>query len=291
MASGALSGLYSGQARLWDLATGKELRSFEGHAGSITSVAFSPKGDTVLTGALDGSTRLWRVDTGEELAELFSFTDGTFAVIDRQGHFDAPNAGQSAHLYWIIGIETIGLDQLKERYFEPGLLPKKLGLGSEPLRDVASLTDVAMYPVVEIVNRPTRADPILRVLLRNQGGGIGRVVVRVNGKEMSNDARARPEQDVNAKELALQVDMTAARKWLNPGSDNRIEVFAYNAVGYLRSRGQVVEFESDSAGPSSPVTLWAIVVGTSKYADDKVNLRYPAKDARDIAKALELGQR
>ena len=38
-------------ARLWDAQSGKELRTFTGHANRVSSVAFSPDGKQVLTGS------------------------------------------------------------------------------------------------------------------------------------------------------------------------------------------------------------------------------------------------
>ncbi|PIU86675.1 MAG: hypothetical protein COS67_01255, partial [Deltaproteobacteria bacterium CG06_land_8_20_14_3_00_44_19] len=40
----ALSGSYDKTMRLWDIKTGKELRSFAGHTSPVFSVAFSPDG-------------------------------------------------------------------------------------------------------------------------------------------------------------------------------------------------------------------------------------------------------
>src|SRR5256885_5597220 len=55
-------------ARLWDVATGEELRAFKGHVDDVTSVAFSPDGARVLTaGSWDQTARLWDVATGEVL--------------------------------------------------------------------------------------------------------------------------------------------------------------------------------------------------------------------------------
>jgi WD40 repeat protein len=51
-----------GEAILWDVATGQKLRTFEGHRGSVCSVAFSPDGRYVLTGSGDGTARLWKVE-------------------------------------------------------------------------------------------------------------------------------------------------------------------------------------------------------------------------------------
>jgi WD40 repeat protein len=58
-------GSYS--VRLWDLATGKELRQFKGHTDGIRSVAFSADGKRLLTGSLDQTARLWETSTGKEL--------------------------------------------------------------------------------------------------------------------------------------------------------------------------------------------------------------------------------
>jgi WD40 repeat protein len=51
-------------AYLYDVATGKELKKFKGHTESISAVAYSPKGNQVLTGSFDGTVRLWDVKTG-----------------------------------------------------------------------------------------------------------------------------------------------------------------------------------------------------------------------------------
>ena len=49
-------------ARLWDVATGSEICRFEGHSDWISSVAFSPDGQFVLTGSHDGTARLWKIN-------------------------------------------------------------------------------------------------------------------------------------------------------------------------------------------------------------------------------------
>ena len=53
--------------KLWDSATGRELRTFSGHVSEVDSVAFSPDGSKVLTGSADMTAKLWDVDTGKEL--------------------------------------------------------------------------------------------------------------------------------------------------------------------------------------------------------------------------------
>jgi RNA polymerase sigma factor (sigma-70 family) len=52
---------------LWDAATGRLLRSFVGHAGEVTALAFSPDGKLVASGSADRTVRIWDTATGKEL--------------------------------------------------------------------------------------------------------------------------------------------------------------------------------------------------------------------------------
>ena len=60
----ALSGSDDMTARLWDVASGRLLRTFEGHSGLVIAVAFSPDGQYVLSGSSDMTVQLWKVDDG-----------------------------------------------------------------------------------------------------------------------------------------------------------------------------------------------------------------------------------
>jgi WD40 repeat protein len=51
--------------RLWEVATGKEVRRFRGHDGPVFGVAFSPDGAQALSAGVDGVMRLWDVATGK----------------------------------------------------------------------------------------------------------------------------------------------------------------------------------------------------------------------------------
>jgi WD40 repeat protein len=64
-----LTGGYDSVIRAWNVATGSEIRSFIGHAGSLSDLTFAPDGQTFVS-AGDNTARVWSLDTGNLLRTL-----------------------------------------------------------------------------------------------------------------------------------------------------------------------------------------------------------------------------
>jgi len=62
-----LSGSGDNTLKLWDVASGRELRTFTGHGDRIWSVAFSPDGRTAVSGSGDKTLKLWDAASGHVL--------------------------------------------------------------------------------------------------------------------------------------------------------------------------------------------------------------------------------
>ena len=60
----ALSGSDDNTLRLWEVASGRCVRTFEGHTAGLTSVALTADGRWALSGSYDKTLRLWEVASG-----------------------------------------------------------------------------------------------------------------------------------------------------------------------------------------------------------------------------------
>ena len=294
------SGSWDNSIKLWEVASGREMLSLSEHVNSVVSVAFSPDDKTLASASYDKTVKLWDVVKGTPLGTLYSVGTDEFLVVDADGRYDSSNAGQTPYLHWVVGMTPISLDQLKDRYYEPGLLAKIMGHNTEPLRPVPKLEDalLQLFPTATAQQSATQVNRI-DISLIDQGGGFGPVRVRVNGKEVVRDARQGRTLAGKTVELAVDIDPTL----LLPG-ENTIEVQAWNRDEILRSwpvvltlRGDELRAKTPTAVASTVATtqpaeapvLYAIVAGVSRYADPSMNLSYSGKDASDFAQALTLG--
>jgi WD40 repeat protein len=280
-------------ARIWNLETGQEIRRLVGHSNLINSFAYSPDGKEVLTSSDDGTTRLWETSTGVELATILGFSDGGWAVVDPRGHYDASDPDNLSSLYWVTdNLRTIDLGQLKEEYYTPGLLARVLR--GERLPDVTGMDTVALPPVLSATAEYNSAKHQLPITIRNDSGGVGKLLVKVNDRLLQTIEH--PVSPEDGKSLPMSIDLGDAP--FVPG-ENIIRVTAYDAANRIESQQLVVHYTmpaaAKGAAPSRASTtlnagrFFGIVVGTSVFGDPKLNLQFPAKDADSIATGLLLG--
>lgn len=91
--------------KLWEMSTGREIRSFLGHEMTVTSVEFSSDGKFLLSGSYDKTVRLWEVASGKEVHSISGIDAITDVVFDPKMKFfisvgyNQTGAGDSATIY------------------------------------------------------------------------------------------------------------------------------------------------------------------------------------------------
>ena len=284
-----LTGCSNGTARLLDL-DGNEIHLLEKHLADITSVAFSPDGKYVLTAGEDGAIIIWNKISGEKMATLAYLDQEDWAAIAPSGLFDA-SPGAMLKMYFVSGLEVIELDQLKERYYEPGLLSKIVEGKEEDIRYVDELEDAPLYPKL---NKYTIANGRLQIELEERSGGIGKASLFINNKEVLEDAN--PD-----RKTAFEIELPSFKSYFLPGKEqNTIALRLYNKEGWLKSPVHQVKYTDDAIGSKGieisdeeseeimlpKPCLYAIITGTSKYRGGKLDLAYPDQDAASMASAI-----
>lgn len=251
--------------------------------------------------SIDGaSVILSRVENGqaEKKATLLLLNeegDANWVVSTPAGLFDG-SANGTAALHYVDGLETIGLEQFEERYYEPGVLDKILAGREDEIRDVTGLTVVNMYPKVvgELKNKQ------LQLQLEERSGGIGKLSFFINGIEVEEDINRGRKKD-------LSINLDTYKRYFYTDRPNQLGLVAYNKEGWFKSRqyvwayhpsGIVVSSRGNIGSNTSTSSrsdfdhrrakLYALVVGTSKYRGEALNLTYADKDAIAMAEALDI---
>lgn len=267
----------------------------DGHrASDVSKFTFIPGGNHALSATYDGTIKIWNIKTGGEVATISFPGSMEWVVSTPDGLFDATE-GAMRQMYFRIGTEVIELEQLKERYFEPGLLQKILGFTPGGGRPVSDLSNVALYP--QIVHAQLNED-VLKVILKPREGGIGRVALMLNHN-------IELQSNINPDYLsAFELNLSPYKSYFTTTDEYTLSIRAYNEEGWLKSPPFVIaDHVSGAKGSISGTTrsltaqndtrlesvhLYALIIGTSRYRGAQLNLKYPDKDAAAFADALSI---
>ncbi len=292
------------------LGTSKYIRAYDSRAQlrwqqkSATgwAVNISGNGRIVIAALADGTVRWYDWQDGRELAALFVSRDGSRWVIwTPDGYFDHAPGGEQLIGYQLnqgsdAAAKFITVDQMYEYFYRPDVIfarffGRNYTPGSQensiPVLSannqqaaVNSVISKGLPPEVSVraEEKETTADQsMVRVKFADNGGGIGRVVYRVNGVTLAED---EPDQ-AEVKGRGLQVN----RSLPLADGENIIQVTAYNRSNQIESRPVTVRVKRKTVEPKKP-NLYIMAIGISKYRDHALQLNYPVDDARGLAEAL-----
>ena len=279
-----LSGGSDNTIRVTDLITGNTLKLFKGHEATVMDACFISGENYILSASYDNSFRIWDADNQNELCRIIIIDNNDWAAVTLEGHFDVSDGGMN-HIHWVLGNEPVDLSQVKEKLYEPGLLQKILGINDEKIRTDVKIEELKSSPEIEI-SYDEKNENLVRVNLKNSGGGIGVLKVLVNGKE-AYSGYLTFDKETNIDSAKFEYDVKNS-KYLVSGT-NTIEFIAYNGNGDMSSRGEQLLYYNDSQDEPVKKTFYGIIIGTSDYEGEGMDLRFSSKDAEDFGFSLRLG--
>jgi WD40 repeat protein len=98
----------SGLIHLWELATGRRLRTFTGHTGAVTSVCLSSDGRYVLSGSTDATVKLWEAASGQCLRTFAGHADAVTSVtFSADGRYALSGSADRTLKLWILDWELV----------------------------------------------------------------------------------------------------------------------------------------------------------------------------------------
>ena len=151
------SGNFASAIKLWGVASGRQLRTLQGHTGNVESVAFSPDGRTIASGSNDLTTVVPQINFDPE-CELGR--DGAMSACTRiiesarMGGSNHDGNAQTIHLANAFESrgsatsKTFGSILLPLRYGSMGLRPPKTWLISSALGRSESIRSGCLHPLL-----------------------------------------------------------------------------------------------------------------------------------------------
>lgn len=283
-----VSGSGDDTVKLWDTESGALLHTLKGHTRFPYSVAFSPEGRRVLSGASDATVRLWDAETGAMLATLIGGGGtGDALALSPSGFFSVSGEGRKLVAVVKAG-KAFSVEQFYQSLYRPDLVEETLKgdplgkhLNSAKKLNLGTVLDTGPPPLV-VIEKAERSGGNARVTVRitDQGGGIGRVEWRIDGRTQAVEG----ERGMQA--LDEDNENVSTRVFPLKRGRNVISVTAYNRRGLVASAP--VEVVIDAAGVSTEKRgkLYVLALGVDKYADASLTLSDAASDAQSLAKAL-----
>jgi WD40 repeat protein len=196
LAVGDAHGLIS----LWEMATQKEIRQFQGHAGEAYALTFSSDGTLLASGGRDQLVRIWEVYSGHEVARFAGHRGAVTAIAFSADGRTLLSGGQDTTLLlWDL------TGRLADGKLRPGLRP------GEPLEALwhrlAGQGPDAFHAAWSLVANPSQGGPFVAERVQ--------WLTRVDSQRIARRIAELDDDDFAVRERAT-VDLEACLRWAEP---------------------------------------------------------------------------
>ena len=279
------------KVRIWDTASGRLVRTLNGHVGWVNSIAFTPDGARIVTAGSDGLVNIWHAETGELLVTMAATADAEWLIITPEGFFAASAKGTKL-LQIVRGTVAYSVDQFYQSLYRPDLVRQKLaGDRDGKVKEAALKLDLDKVLKSGAAPRLTISSPsnnsnqsddrvTIDVRVGEQGGGIGRVEWRVNGVTIG-------VQNHNSVVPSADQDTIIQRSVVLGEGPNVVEVIAYNAQNLIASLPASIVVTTAPTTIRPRPRLYVLALGISDYLDQTLKLKFADRDATAISAVFQ----
>ena len=286
-------------ARVFEVASGKERQVLSGHKTGLNSAVFSPDGKLALTTAGDDLSIFWDVATGKQLYTRLQLENNDWLVYDEHYRFDGTEVAID-YLYLTCGLTVIDLAQVKDSLWVPGLAEKIMNgedilINDRPAPKLNELNICELTPLIDELENGDKG--LFRYRITPRKGGLGETEVYINGNLTyvfkTEQLEKKREQNNDIYYLSFHSDSLQDFLTGNKGDKNPILVKSKVKGSGIYSRGTTskIIIQTNEETPK----FYGLFIGVNDYGNPTKeaselrykNLDYAAKDAKDLAQAVE----
>jgi len=285
---------------LFDIGTGKTVRSLIGHTGHIRALAPSPDGRYLLSAASDQTLRIWDFNREEPLLSLF-FAGNDWIAWTPEGYYAASPGGEQlmgwqvnngpdkmATFYPAVQFrKTLYRPDVIKRLLEAGSLEKALALADAERGTRSQRTEVAdIVPPQVVILSPARSGAKLtdaRLQVRAEAESVGghavtRLRLLLDGRPVADHAVVTPK--TGKVPVTWTIDV--------PAGNHRLAVRASSSVSEgLSDEIEVIFGAAVTTTNVQPVgNLYLLAVGINAYKG-QMRLDCAVPDAKEIERVFK----
>jgi WD40 repeat protein/uncharacterized caspase-like protein len=287
---------YDNSVIIWDVEKGVEHCKYEGHRGMVQKVIFDQLSDYVFSTGDDGTIKVWDYNNCEEIATMASVGNDEFVIATPDNYYMSSKDALDAVSFRLKN-KLYPFEQFDLKLNRPDIISSRLGKTPQGLINAYQyvyqkrlrkmgftedqLGDDFHLPEVEIINKTktlTTDNKLFkfRAFLKDDKYKLDRLNVYVNNVPIYGIG------GFDLKDLSVQSVKKDVEVDLSSGV-NKIQVSTHNEKG-VESLRETIKIIYN--GEVQKGDLYIVSIGVSKYQNEEFNLKYAAKDAKDVMQTI-----
>lgn len=262
------------------------------YENGIMSISHDNK--ILATGGFDSKVNLYNLANGKLISSIYTPRGKDFMLVNAEGYYLAPKNTLEA-VSFTYNNSTFGFEQFDVRYNRPDIVLKDLGKADTGLISLfnqawkkrlkklnlkeAEIGSEVHLPVVRMKDKfavkpgTSLQEFTLTIECYDAKYPLQSLQVLVNNNSIFGSSGKLIPGNINRTEVEVKIP-------LSPGN-NRLKIYCTNSKGAMSLAENMVI--NSTYKLSEKIKTYFIGIAVSNYKDSTMNLRYAAKDVRDLA--------